>query len=523
MLGKVYSVLPASIPAARREGEGPGRLSRGGAGRPSVTGVVTMRIVMVLSGLVFLAAADGLAAEAGAPADPAPGAASAAAPDSHPDYAKAAAHDPMFSNKALWPNLTGKEYFLRSTWPKARLYVWANPGKGGGQRAGRGALDVADPKNWLEDGKPAAQLILDENADLLFPASQTRYSVGFRDTDMREVCRHLTLSPGAEFVGGGDGRGRTLYGNVWIKKGGKMYAQGATNFVGDRHTFCRNDNAVANPAGERKMNLHMCSQYFTFNKGNGASVEFLGHVTVLDEFRIFGCTVIVGRDSTLQPGRAATPTIQKGGVLALLDGAYFGSWVNNFGGPDMTVIAGTIQGGLPDRPLARSATFGLAFKNHSAASYTGSGMREDKGRPEAYPRVPSLLVYAGGALRSYSRDPARARLVFTVMPGGVGDKEALYLRPMPGSEGETKELERNPQAAERYKWFDGLPRGADCYLAKDVTVEAVEFDYFRKGGIMYEDLATKAAWKNLFFGPNCKAAPSEMFSHVEKIGKGGQY
>jgi len=432
------------------------------------------------------------------------------------------AHASCFSDRTLWPNLTGKEYFLKETWPKARLYVWANPGKGGGGRAGRGALDVTDPKNWIEDGKPAAKLVLDENADLLFPASETRYSVGFRDSEIREVLRHLTIEPGAEFVGGGDGRGRVIHGNVWIKKGGKMYAQGATNFVGDRHTFMRNDNTESNPAGERRGDYFRCSQYFTFNKGASASVEFLGHVTVLDEFRIFSCTVIVGRDSQLQPGRAAEPTIDRGGTLALLDGAYFGSWVNNFGTPDMTVVKGTIQGGLPDRPLTRSATFGLAMKNHTAASYSGPGGRQDRGRAETYPRVPSLLVYAG-ALRSYSQDLAKARLVFTVMPGGVGDREALYLRPMAGSEGEKKELDRFPEAAQRFKWFDALPRGIDCYLGKGVVVDGVEFDHMRKGGILYADAATKAQWKNLLFGPKCMASAAEMFGLVEKIEKGGRY
>jgi hypothetical protein len=138
--------------------------------------------------------------------------------------------------------------------------------------------------------------------------------------------------------------------------------QGATNFRGSRHTFFRNDNVAAGPQdagsifanipGSRRGKL-MCSQYFTFNKEKGKSVEFLGHVSVLDEFRIYGRTVIAGRDSKLQPGRNATPIVDRDGVLALLDGAYLGSWCNNWGIPDLSVERGTVQGGLPDRPLTR--------------------------------------------------------------------------------------------------------------------------------------------------------------------------
>ena len=124
------------------------------------------------------------------------------------------AHNPQFDNKEYWPNLTGKEYYLKSEWPEGRLYVWGHPGTSGGPRF-RGGIDVTDPKNWLLDGKPAEELILDEHTDLLFPASDEEYRVGFRGTEIREVCRHITIERGAGFSGGGDGRGRQIYGTVW--------------------------------------------------------------------------------------------------------------------------------------------------------------------------------------------------------------------------------------------------------------------------------------------------------------------
>lgn len=306
-----------------------------------------------------------------------------------------------------------------------------------------------------------------------------------------------------------------------------MYAQGATNFVGERHTFFRNDNVDPNPQNQRRVDLHRCSQYFTFNKPRGVSVEFLGNVNVLDEFRIFACTVIVGRNSVLQPGRNASPKICRGGVLALLDGAYFGSWCNNWGIPDMTVESGTIQGGLKDRPLRRSCTFGLGFKNHTAAYYEPARVKNDhralrkwKGR---LARVPSLVVGPGCTLRCYNTDPDKERLVFSVMPGGIGDKTGRPIRPLPGSPEEGKDRQRTPDAAERYKWFDALPRGLDCFLAKGVMVQGVEFDYFRKGGVMVQDPADRSKWQNARFGPHCMAKAGEMVSRLAKIGKGGRY
>jgi len=421
------------------------------------------------------------------------------------------AHEPSFQNRQLWPWLSGKEYFVRETWPKGRLLVWAHPGKSGGKRF-RGALDVTDPANWLEDGKPARELVLDENTDLLFPASKERYYVGFRGTDVREVCRHLTIESGASFVGGGDGVGRSIYGSVWVEDGGGMDAQGATRFMGSRHTFFRNDNTLKTARSTSRGGGIMSSQYFTFNKENHASVEFLGHVSVLDELRVYGCTVIVGPDSILQPGRNASPTIYQGGILALMDGARFESWNNDFGTPELTVTAGFIQGGLVDRPLKRSCWFGLAFKNHTNATHEDA---DEKTRSRRLVRVPSLVVTAG-ALRSYTTDPTKARLVFTVM-------ENQDICPRPGTEDYKKSIGRRPQNEALCEWMMKLPRGTDCFLAKGVKVENVEFDHLRKGGLMCADIDAVKSSRNLFFGLNCMAEQSELFSVLESVERNCRY
>jgi hypothetical protein len=425
----------------------------------------------------------------------------------------AAAHHPRFDDNALWPKLTGKEYFLKEKWPKARLLVWAKPGTSGGATAGRGALDATDPKNWLEDGKTPAKVVLDENTDLVLPASETRYRVGFRGSDIREVVRHVTVESGAAFVGGGDGVGRSLYGNVWVKRGGGIDAQGATRFLGGQHVFFRNDNTRQTALSMGRGDGIMSSQYFQFKKENNASVEFLGHVTVLDEFQIYGCTVIVGVDSLLQPGRNASPAIHQGGVLALLDGALFESWNNDFGTPEMVVNQGTIQGGLPDRPLTRSCRFGLAFKNHTAAQCDSAG---EKTQQRRLVRVPSLVVFAG-ALRSYAADPAKARLVFSVM----ADEEIC---PKPGTREYESSVGRNPENKALYEWMMKLPRGNDVFLGKDVVIENIEFDHLRRGGLMLQDPAAKDRFKNLFFGPACASKqPADLFSKLDGLTRGGGY
>ncbi len=430
----------------------------------------------------------------------------------NPTYVEAAtAHDPRFEDRAIWPKLSGKEYFLEQQWSEGRLLVWAHPGKGGGKRV-RNGLDVTKPANWLCEGKPCEELILDENTDLLFPASQAPYSVGFRGTDIREICRHVTIESGAGFIGGGDGVGRSIYGNVWVKKGGGMDSQGATRFLGSQHTFFRNDNTRETIESMGRGDGIMSSQYFTFNKKNNASVEFLGHVTVLDEFRIFGCTVIVGPDSILQPGRNASPTIQQGGVLALMDGAVFESWNNDFGSPEMQVLGGTIQGGLPDRPLTRDCKFGLAFKNHTKADHANA---DQKTRSRRLRRVPALVVKEG-ALKSYTTDCEKAHLVFSVMAN-------QDICPRPGTEDYEKAVKRSPEKAPLYKWMLQLPRGTDCFIGSGVTIDCVEFDFLRRGGLMCEDPEAVHKYKNLFFGPHCRGESSELISHLPSLGRRGDY
>jgi hypothetical protein len=469
----------------------------------------------------WLSSAIALAADGDLQQSPAPDTSDAGR---SPSYAHASAHAPRFNDRSLWPDLSGKEYFLDEHWPAGRLYVWAHPGESGGIRGRRTPHDATDPKNWIIDGRPADALVLDEHTDLWFPASEQKYCVGFRGTDVREVCRHITIESGASFSGGGDGVGRSIYGNVWVKVGGAMDSQGATRFLGGRHTFFRNDNPHQQKyvhTSDRGNGI-MSSQYFVFNKDDNRSVEFLGHVTVLDEFRIFGTQVIVGRDSILQTGRNARPHIDADSTLALLDGASFGPWANNFETPDIE-IEGTLQGGLPERPLQRGCEIVLWTKNHSGARYQGPGAKSRRNEPPGYyARVPSLVLQDGARVQCYSANSEKARLQLRM---GLPHHAVGVRHRFDSNEAKADHwCHRNdPYYEKRYAWFDTLPQGIDMWIAKNVTISGVTLNHLRQGGILMHDPTSSGGWEDVVFGPRCMAHRKELFSHVESLGRDRAY
>lgn len=429
-------------------------------------------------------------------------------------YAKATAANPLFENKAIWPKLTGKEYYLREKWPQGKVMTWAKPGQNGGKRTK--GLDPFDPANWLENGKPCTKVEFDENTDLVLPASDKPYEINFRDDPWTEIYRHITVESGAFFSGGGDGRGRKIYGNVWIKAGGAMYSQGATEFLGSHDTFFRNDSSAL---AQTRMNVNhqMCSQYFTFGKDKDKSVEFLGHVTVLDEFKGNSGIIIVGPDSWLQPGRNAAPFLSNGTVLALMDGARFGNWQNNFGTVDLEVRGSHVSGGLPDRPLTRSCRLDAHFKNHTQSAPPAEATNQ-KDPERNLPRTAALVFTTGSSIRSYTTDPAKARLKIQ----WFGALNSVYGQD-PTSPSGLERASKDPAYAEKMKWYTALPRGIDLWIDKDVVVENVEFDDVRKGGIMLQSDELKSNFKNVTFGSGCLGKGDEVFSVLEKLGENGRY
>jgi hypothetical protein len=424
-----------------------------------------------------------------------------------PGYKEVTAHRPQFENKQLWPRLTGKEAFLKEQWPEARVLVWANPGQSGRWHPRRIGLDPTDPRNWLENGKPCSRLVLDENTDLVLPASDAEYTVGFRKSPVREVMRHLTVEAGAGFIGGGDGRGRQIYGNVWIKKGGQLHVQGSTSLLGGRHTFYRNDNYGAG-----------CSQYFSFSKDTPeASVEFLGYAATSDEWKLYRGTVIIGPHSIMQPGRAAEPFIKPEGTLVLLDGAFWGKWCNEWMSSMDLVCEGTIRAGLPRRPLAEDCYVRFACRNWADLDFSKWP------RDRLKRRNVSAVFKPGTKIVVTSAEGSNARLVFTAYDfEHPDDRNNGYVHGVGTFHGDSEKRLGLFKDEEFRALFTSKPLRTVVFFDKDVEIDGpVMFDRFAE--VLYQEEATRKSWADVQFGPNNVAPPDKLLRQHERPDKHGGY
>lgn len=413
-------------------------------------------------------------------------------------YGAALAHEPMYDDKALWPHLTGAEYFLRNALPKARVLVWAKPGVDGGKRG----LDPTDPANWIDQttGKPADRL-LDLETDLVLPAADTRYRVDLLhigpdggESDQVLDLRCITVARNAALLL----PIAKVAGNVWVHRGGACAVDATVHVVGSAHTFHRNDNPRTRPGASTDLPTYL-SQYLMFNKDTvETSAEFIGTWNTGDEFQVARGTLIVGADSVVEMGREAHPYVERNARIALMDNAYFGKWQIDFHCCDLEVRGGSLLAGLPDRPIRRSAQMRIGYKNHSAATYETQVSAEDpEERVAKLGRVAGMTFASGSTLRSYSADRAQARLVIANLPYS---REITFLRPRPGASHRFEKYRNDPYRVAFWEWMDALPKGIDLAIAKGVTVEGVEFDGLRAGGLMLEHPADHADWKDVTWG-----------------------
>jgi hypothetical protein len=384
------------------------------------------------------------------------------------------AHEPNYSGKTAWPNLTGHEYFVREQWPKARLLVWAQPGQNGGGAlggtggSGRGAkknppgsLDPAEPANWLEGGKPASAAP-DGNTDVLVPAADKEYTVNL------EAARHITVGAKASVVA------PKVTGNLWIKAGGRFYSTGRSiKIVGDKHTFIRNDNRapgedVPDGVPTKKAFWALSIGYdILVQKKKEASVEFLGVVWAGDELVAWEGMTIVGVDSILRPGRPSTQVIGPEAALILTSGSYFGK-EGCGGGPVDIHVQGRVLAGTPERPLTKDATLGIS------CPWTYTDHRGDHAHG-----VYGLLIEPKAELSVHSTDPSKARLILKWNEGG------------------------SPAA---------LKEKVNLTLLGKLNLNGVLFDQVAKGGIKLPDPAARSAWKNVYFGEQNEGKPEELFT-----------
>lgn len=413
-------------------------------------------------------------------------------------YGTATAHEPRFEDKKLWPHLTGKEYFIQTRLPKARVLVWAKPGTTGDQRG----LDPIKPANWIDadTGKPATAAI-DASTDIVLPAADKRYVIDFQnaghghDKDgVNLTARCITIGANAQL----NLPDANCSGHLWVQHGGHLTIDVTCAFVGGDQTFARNDNECIVPDACGRDRTYLC-QYLQFNKATReASVEFLGHFHTGDEFQIQAGTLIVGADSVMEMGREASPYIEKNGRIVLMDNGYLGKWSNDFHCHDLDVRGGTLQAGFPDRLLTRSAQIRIGFKNYTQARFIGDTKDADGElitlSDAMQDRVTGLLLRAGSTLRTHTADPARATLVITALPV---EYPLTFIR---GAVGTPEYTEHMSIKKSLYAWIEKLPKGIDVSIAKGVTVEGVTFDSLRKGGLMLQDAADRDQWKHVAYG-----------------------
>jgi hypothetical protein len=390
------------------------------------------------------------------------------------------AHAPDFTNRQAWPLVTGKEAFVTETWPAARLLVWAHPGKAGD-------FDPAAPANWLENGKPAAAPP-DRDTDVFLPDADTPYTVGkpHKGQTPPLAARHVTVGRNAH-VGV-----HPLIGNLWIKEGGKFhmggnYRGGGFKIAGNKHTFVRNDNR---PGARTANGVVTIAQWITVEKYKGASVEFLGHVSALDELKVNEGVAIVGPESVWDVGPMSVQIIGPEASLILMSGAYFGKRSNNFRSDADILVQGKLLGGTAERPLTRDAVIGISFKS-ILLDFRGDDTRTSK---TASPFLSAdqqasygLIVEPKGALKVHSQGPARARLMVQWHGHDMWERGG--------------KVKANPEA----------PRAINLLLLGDIDLTGVGFDHLMKEGIELPDPAARSKWQ-VYFGKNNAGKPDELFA-----------
>jgi len=411
-------------------------------------------------------------------------------------YDKATAHVPGFDDKKLWPHLSGKEYFLATKLPPKRVLVWAKPGTDGGAQG----VDPLAPASWTDQatGQPASSLP-DLETDIVIPAAPMDYTVDFQNPGHGKKEKMLSarcVTVGAKVrLNAADA---TVRGHVWVQNGGHFMVDVTLYFTGPDHTFYRNDNAAIQPDPMGRDRTYLC-QYLNLDKASlDASTEFIGMFHSGDEFQILAGTMIVGADSVMEPGREASPFIEKSGRIAVMVGGYFGKWILDMPCCDIDIRGGTLQGGMPDRPLTRNAIVKIGYKNFTNAKCTLPTNPNDDDKRQDLKREPSIKLTNGASIRSYSTDIAKARLVIAPLPQCYG---ITFHRPAKGSE-EYAESVKDKYNAAYYTWLDVLPIGLDMQIAKGAIIDGVELSGFRKGGLMMADRSERKTWKHVFFGEN---------------------
>ncbi len=418
-----------------------------------------------------------------------------------PVYALATAHEPQFADKTLWPEVTdedGTPAYKTQIWPRTRLLVW---NRRDDERAGK-QIDVIDPANWLENGKPATDGP-DAETDIIFPSSEKPYWVSCSAGDKFQrgfPVRHITVGANAII----SLFGLECNGNWWVRKGGSIYERHGGAFMGKFHTFARNDNTPAwrpcpnpRPPGktlEEWPFTQESSQYFWIVKPGG-SVEVVGNVSSQDQFHVNKGSMIVGPNSYLGTGGRATLTIEEEGVVQLQSGSAVAKlWAQTFT-TDIDV-KGILRAGSVQRPIHRDCMVGLSAKDYIGEA--GGGTNENAHRV-------GLFVHIKGTIEVYQAKPeACMRIQWSGVP----------LRSLRESSPKADDREFAPwhvqrAAAERFS------NTITVDLRGDLALSHVRFDDLRPGGLYGPDLAAIKAWKDVTFGERNMGSIEQLIAYSD--------
>ncbi len=402
-----------------------------------------------------------------------------------PGYAKATAHDPHYEDAAVWPKelqMDGPPAYMGEKWEPARLLIWNR--RDPDERTG-GQVDIMDPANWLENGKPAEDPP-DYDADVVFPDGAKPYFVlcsqGNREQrDLR--CRHLTVGNNARVSVFGCGP----KGNWWVKKGGSIYERHGGRFLGEGHAFARNDNVPAYRPGlgfvrpaewseEQAPLLQEISQYIHVQKAGG-SLEAVGNWSTQDQFHIDAGTFIVGPLSAVGTGRRASLVVHGEGVLQLQSGGAIAKNIDQTFNTDV-FVEGVLQAGSPQRPIRRDAVVGLSAKDYVGEVDSLRNYRERLG----------LRVKGDGRILVHRAEGSDARLVLAWH--GI-DLSVLRDQPPKPDHREYPDWQRAMAGAPH------MPRTITLDFPESLQLELVAFDDLRLGGIKGVSAAQVADWKDI--------------------------
>ncbi len=427
------------------------------------------------------------------------------------------------------PGVAGDEPYLKQSWPRARVLVWAEPGTSGYAwnriRIPGSSVMVWNLALWTEydsaadylakkEGRPATQMP-DKDTDIILPEAPDGkpYVVDYAVMPRKRLdglyapqwtCRHITVGKGAGLDGGKKdsvswNTGVEIYGNVTVKDGGYVY--GPHTFLGDRHTFVKIGDSPE----------PLCVSW-TVRKAKDASVTLLDEQYDLAE-RIAvesGRLVLppkcqlrfaVGYEARIAAGklpenesihfsRPSYVSVLKDGVLEMGAGSRISRVLELEERVGDFRIDGLLQIGRAGAENTEPATIELT-------------MAEGDG---------GFLAQPGGLyIRRTGQVKNLGKLAITVAPSPQPSPPAREGEKSPPSSVEGEEGETEDAAASTNK-------GVSVFLENTVDLGDVSLDYLRPGGIAARDLEmAKAAVARATFSEHCAAKGDDLFSTFEFI------